>query len=188
MLRLRLALVLVTACGGQTASPADAGRTDAASSDGHAALVPDACPWSDAIPEDAASGDDAGCIGGDASGIACPCAQSLASYCNGCPPLYPWSRFSACDSSWQSVTANPPCDVDTELPAGSCAGYDILGFSMADSAAILLYDASSGRLIAVLHSSTEGLFCSAGPAFLSVDLGGCVFPGTQALNCAGAGQ
>jgi hypothetical protein len=168
---------------------ADVAATDGSLSDRHAAPAPDACPWSDVSPGDAASAEDVstdgGCTVGDASGIVCP--QSLASYCHGCPPLAGWSRFSACDSTWQSVTANPPCDVDTQLPVATCPGSDILGFSFADTAFILVYDAPSGRLVAVLGSSPSGLACQAGPACLPFPPNGCAIFSNQNLSCGDAG-
>jgi hypothetical protein len=198
MWRDRLPVLLAgstaVACAGRTAND---GRADAAASDGslsdqYAALAPDSCPWSDASPEDAASADDVstadandgGCSVGDAAGIVC--ALSIASYCHGCPPLVPWNHFSACDSTWQSVTANPPCDVDTQLPFFTCPAYDVLGFSSADTAMILVYDAPSGRLAAVLGSSPSGIACSAGPACISFPPSGCMMMLSN-LDCGDAG-
>jgi hypothetical protein len=185
-------LACMTACAGRTASSTDAGLEDVTSSDGRVVQAPDACPWSDVNQEDAGSADDAstdaddgGCTIGDAAGIAC--AQSLASYCQGCPPLAGWTHFSACDSTLQSVTANPPCDVDPELSFITCPQYDVLGFSSADTAIILVYDASSGRLAAVLDSSPGGVACQAGPACIAFPPSGCTMMWSN-LDCGPTGQ
>jgi hypothetical protein len=115
---------------------------------------------------DAAIGADAGaCIVEGGMGV--PCWQSVSSYCADAGV----SNFTGCGTSWQTVQADPPCEVAdlTLTEFASCGNVGSLTLQDIDTSATYYYDTTRGNLVGVVAryppevEDPNGITCAAGP-------------------------
>ena len=140
------------------------------------------------LPGDANADADANtCIGEASPGV--PCMQSLADYCANGHGWFTDPFAGGCGSTWQTVQAEPPCQVAEanylRIVFSSCASADTMALDEDDTATVYVYDPTDGALVAVLDIGDPGLYsCLAGPAcFTLIPPNYC--GSMQKVNCGG---